>query len=195
MNPEYNFIGVDYGSKLAGTTTIAWVEHEILKVVQSDKKRDADQFIKEFVVKLKPERIFIDAPLSLPGKYSGKGDDFFYRKADRVVKAMSPMFIGGLTARAMKLKEELEHYGISFIEAYPSYLVQTQMKQYLDLYKQKGTEESFIHALTDKLPAKPMDSGWNWHMIDSVLAWYTGYRYLNGLHKAYGDPKEGVIIV
>lgn len=88
-------LGIDYGSKLAGTTAICYQEGDALTIIQSEKKQDADRFINDTVESLKPEQIFIDAPLSLPAAYFGNGDDYFYRDCDRQLKAMSPMFLGG----------------------------------------------------------------------------------------------------
>ena len=88
--------GIDYGSKLAGTTVITYDIDRVLYQLQSDKKSDADKFVLNHVTDLKPDAIYLDAPLSLPKAYFGEGDDFFYRKGDKELRAMSPMFLGGL---------------------------------------------------------------------------------------------------
>jgi uncharacterized protein len=83
--------------------------------------------------------VCIDAPLSLPGVFTGLAgcDDYFYRASDRALRAMSPMFLGGLTARAMRLanhsasrlarraaqrehEQNDEHGHIHFYETYPA---------------------------------------------------------------------------
>jgi predicted nuclease with RNAse H fold len=194
LNPLFDFIGIDYGSKKAGTTAVCWEEKGSLKVVQSEKQQDADLFIKNIAAKLRPGMVFIDAPLSLPGKYFGRGNDYFYREADREVNAMSPMFIGGLTARAIQLTDELNENGIQCIEAYPSQLVKSVFVKHLALYKMKGAEKRFLEGLIPSLPAKPFGPDWTWHKIDSILAWYSGYRFRNGQHKTFGNPEEGIII-
>jgi predicted nuclease with RNAse H fold len=99
--------GIDYGSKMAGTTVITYNQDNVLYQRSSVKNGDADAFILDCVTELQPGQIYIDAPLSLPLACFGKGTDFFYREADRKLKAMSPMFLGGLTARAMKLRLQL----------------------------------------------------------------------------------------
>ena len=126
MDQGYEFIGVDYGSKLAGTTAISYLEEGKIRILQSKKKEDADQFLSELILRLSPKSIFIDAPLSLPAAYHNKGTDYFYRKADRDCKAMSPMFLGGLTARAMKLKAQ--HADRNFIEVYPAMLARVVLE-------------------------------------------------------------------
>ena len=73
--------GIDYGSKLAGTTAIAFVENNLACLLQSERKQDADSFIREWVSAWNPTHLFLDAPLSLPGVYRGLPwcNDFFYR--------------------------------------------------------------------------------------------------------------------
>ncbi|WP_158607156.1 DUF429 domain-containing protein [Pontibacter oryzae] len=117
-------MGIDYGSKLAGTTAVAMVKDNQLHLWQSQKGQDADTWLLELIRELMPKVIYIDAPLTLPSAYyqtpQNPDADFFYRQADREVRAMSPMFIGGLTARAMKLRLKLAHEGIAMLETYPS---------------------------------------------------------------------------
>ena len=108
-------VGIDYGSKLAGTTVLAYTEGEEIKILQSQKKQDADQFILNFLKISSPELVGIDAPLSLPGAFRALNNEFFYREADKELNAMSPMFLGGLTARAMKLSASIP---IRMVEVY-----------------------------------------------------------------------------
>lgn len=94
-------IGIDFGSKLAGTTALCIGEAgEQLQVSSSEKGQDADLFLMAALEGKAPATLCIDAPLSLPLAYRqpNENSDFFYRKADRQAKAMSPLFLGGLTA-------------------------------------------------------------------------------------------------
>jgi hypothetical protein len=97
-------LSIDYGSKLAGTTAVCFEKNNQLHLAQSVKKQDADAWLRQLISTKKPAAVYIDAPLSLPGVYRGEGSDYFYRAGDRAVGAMSPMFLGGLTARAMQLR-------------------------------------------------------------------------------------------
>ena len=99
---------------------------------------DADAFIHSEAIHLKPRMIFIDAPLSLPGIYwLGNGfRDHFFRQCDKEMNAMSPMFLGGLTARAMRLKAELKSTGCKIIETYPRML--TEMRYLSNEHKVYG---------------------------------------------------------
>jgi len=112
-------MGIDYGAKKAGTTAICYQEGNRLFTSLSVKGADADDFCFQQIERLRPEFIMIDAPLSLPDAYFGKGDDFFYRQCDRELNAMSPMFLGGLTARAMRLADQLKSRQMLVYETYP----------------------------------------------------------------------------
>lgn len=185
-----NIIGIDYGSKLAGTTAICYEKKGTLCLMQSHKKKDADMFIKRFCEERQPDHIYIDAPLSLPGIYTGVKDcnNYFYRKADVEAQAMSPMFLGGLTARAMKLTSELP---AMCYEAYPKMLVNTlnmatHYKEDLKLFAQylrKAFPEIVFPDAVD-----------NWHQADALLAYMIGLRHQRGESLVYGDPTEGQIL-
>ena len=188
--------GIDYGSKLAGTTVITYEENGVLYQRSSDKKQDADQMILSSVRELKPGRVFIDAPLSLPAAYFDKGENYFYRKADIDLKAMSPMFLGGLTARAMHLKKQMEEEGIDVFETYPGALVRAtpELKSRYNK-KDKTTIPEVLTCLLKMQSSLKLDiMPSNYHEIDSLLAWYSGYRHAKGTSRRVGDIKEGLII-
>lgn len=179
-----DFCGIDYGSKLAGTTAICYFHKKKLCIIQSQKNQDADEFVRLFIKENDIQNVFIDAPLSLPKVYSGIDEEcnFFYRKCDTITKAMSPMFLGGLTARAMKLK--YENQNTRFYETYPSYLI-----KYLSL---DGIDFKNVHDyISDfKIPVLT-----NKHQLDSFLAYYSGHRFMTGLHTTIGEAKEGLIYI
>jgi predicted nuclease with RNAse H fold len=185
--------GIDYGSKLAGTTVICFDLEGHLHVVQSEKKKDADAMILERSLALRPQLIALDAPLSLPPAYFDLGDDFFYRTCDRELRAMSPMFLGGLTARAMRIQKILQGEGIAVIETYPAQFV----KELLDktpLYQKKSKElKGFLHLLSSRLPYPLANQAQNWHQVDAILAWYSGYRFIQKKAIPYGEKAEGLI--
>lgn len=191
-------IGIDYGSKMAGTTVIAYLKSGKLHFAQSQKKKDADLFVEDWVAQHQPRAIFLDAPLSLPGVYTEPEayDDYFYRAGDRLLKAMSPMFLGGLTARAMRLSRRLKQREISVIETYPSRLADIlaldrqrykKDKAYLPLAASFAMGQTADFQLAEQ-PA-------NWHQVDAMLAFCSGWRYQQGQHELYGEPGEGAIVV
>ena len=187
-------IGIDYGSKLAGTTVIARAENAKVQFAQSLKKKDADQFILNQLETEAPTLIFLDAPLSLPNAYFGRGSDYFYRSADRALKAMSPMFLGGLTARAMRLKQELTNRGHQVIEAYPGGLARHLGLPKDQYKKQKVHLPAVLELITTQIPIKFVKADLiSWHHVDALLACWTGWRYHEGTAQSFGEEKEGEI--
>lgn len=188
--------GIDYGSKLAGTTVITYDINGALYQRSSVKKEDADEMVQKLAMELRPKAIYLDAPLSLPNAYFGKGKDYFYRKSDKELKAMSPMFLGGLTARAMKLKVQLESIGITVYETYPGALIRTTP----ELNKRYSKKDlSLISEVLKQIKILVGDvmieeTPKNIHQIDSLLAWISGNRHQKGVAQLIGDPEEGVII-
>ena len=196
--PPFSFIGVDYGSKLAGTTAICFWKKKGIHFIQSQKKKDADQFLIQQINQLQPSHVFFDAPLSIPGVYSistSQYDDYFYRQADRDLNAMSPMFLGGLTARAIRLKHQLESQHIKVVEIYPSALAKVLGLPALGYKKQQQNLAATWAKLQEELPFTCSESPKNWHQFDSVLAFYSGYRYLVDKCESYGNKEEGIIYV
>lgn len=189
-------LGLDFGSKMAGTTAVCF-DAGGLQFEQSQKGKDADAFIMEIVDMLQPSKIFMDAPLSLPKAYFGQsGNDFFYRRCDRELKAMSPMFLGGLTARAIRLKHLFATAGIVVLEAYPRGLVNKLAENnglFTALYK--NDLPAFTGLLVETFGIKMFSAPTSWHQCDALLAYLTGTRWLDGRHTQFGDAGEGLIIV
>ncbi|MFZ9027744.1 MAG: hypothetical protein ACO2Z9_01950 [Crocinitomicaceae bacterium] len=190
-------IGVDYGSKLAGTTSICFRSEGYLLFKTSGKKQDADVMISGFLEEHPTvSQVFIDAPLSLPKIYlnpNSNSEEFFYREADRAIRAMSPMFLGGLTARAMKLASTFSKVGIVFYESYPSGLVD-EIKLDRSLYKkEKEYIGSITNAILDSFQLKVKHIPSSWHEVDALLAYIIGKRFNEGEVKRVGDASEGII--
>ena len=196
MKKKFDHIGIDFGSKLAGTTALAyWGENQV-NIIQSEKKKDADAWLSKEIKLKNPSLIGIDAPLSLPGVYRDLAgfDNYFYRQSDRELKAMSPMFLGGLTARAMRLRANLSEY--HFIEIYPAILAQRLHLKALG-YKQKLSNlPKVLEELAVHLPfAFQISDIKSWHAFDALLAYWSVYRFRNQEHDIFGDPDEGQIVV
>ena len=199
MDQAEKIMGIDYGSKLAGTTAAAMLVDNSLRIWQSDRGQNADEWLLKLINSLQPKVIYIDAPLTLPkvyvkGVYTAS-EEYFYRACDKEVNAMSPMFIGGLTARAIKFKATLSESGIAVLETYPSQLAKLLLSHLSD-YK-KGLAALPIHteALQSLLPYQVLVPPINWHQFDSLLAWLSGYRHSQQQAILYGDANEGRIIV
>lgn len=192
--------GIDFGSKLAGTTVISIFRQNKIYFLDVDEGVDADEFILNAAGHFKPGIVFIDAPLSLPGKYCRIPgcDDYMFRKADCELKAMSPMFLGGLTARAIRLKDRMEESGIRVVETYPKILA---MKYDLNNIGYKSNS-LHLNACRSKLqdvihPRIFMDCKdiSSWHHLDALLALMSAMNYEMGCADIYGDEREGVIVI
>jgi predicted nuclease with RNAse H fold len=189
--------GVDFGSKLAGTTVICYAaESGKINFLASAKKQDADEMLRDFFASSHISLICLDAPLSLPAAYKNPyaSEDYFYRKADKSLKAMSPLFLGGLTARAMQLKHRLNQSGKEVIEVYPAALAK-HLKLKERGYKEVNTQlAELAQELSEmyelNLNIKELST---WHHFDSLLCYISGLRYLNAEHIAVGDEQEGMI--
>lgn len=194
---ESTILGIDYGSKLAGTTVVAYQNKKnIVQFLISEKKKDADIFLINAVAALQPKYIFFDAPLSLPGVYTmpNEYDDYFYRKGDKLLKGMSPMFLGGLTARAIKLKQIFIQKNITVFETYPAIHAQRFELKILNYKKQLQYLPDIIKKLQTLLPFSfDNQQITSWHHVDALLAFYSGFRFLNGEIESFGEEKEGLI--
>lgn len=197
MQEQVPLAGIDYGSKLAGTTVLAYSHNrQEVRFLASRKGEDADAFLLKMLRELKPEKVFIDAPLSLPGVYRGLSgcNDFFYRQADRALKAMSPMFLGGLTARAMQLRAKLVQEGIDCFEAYPAALARHHGFEAMGYKKQKEAFFSLKTQLVEIYHLKfPVALPYSWHYFDALLAFITGLRTEQQDVMVEGVEEEGFI--
>ena len=109
---------------------------------------------------------------------------------------MSPMFLGGLTARAIRLKNQPALKNIRFFESYPRGLVDELSKKHPEL---KSSYKKNIRAFTKVLSviftldffAYPQ----NWHQADALLAYLVGVRVSQNQNLVFGDVDEGLIYV
>lgn len=199
MQDQAPLAGIDYGSKLAGTTVLAYShDRQEVRFLASQKGEDADAFLLKMLRSLGPEQIYIDAPLSLPGVYKGLPgfNDFFYRQADRSLKAMSPMFLGGLTARAMQLTSQLAKENIRSFEAYPAALARHHGFHSKGYKKEKeaffSLKEQLIEIYHLKLPS---GLPYSWHYFDALLALVTALRTEQQVVMCEGAEEEGFIFI
>ena len=182
-------IGIDFGAQFSGNSVIAHLTNNEVQLIQVAKKQHTDTWLKAIVEKINPNAVYIDAPLSLPIAYHGQGQNFHYRQADIDTRAMSPMFLGGLTARAMNLKNTLKH--IPFFEVYTAFFQSEIIKS--NHYKKDI--ELFLSELLDKTSVQLADTPTNWHQTDAIMALLSGLRHHHNKHLEIGDINEGIIII
>lgn len=106
------------------------------------------------------------------------------------------MFLGGLTARAIRLKKELTTLGHEIIEVYPGGLAR-HLSFPKDKYKkQKPHIPAILNLITKNCPLKFVpDQVLSWHHVDALLAAWTGWRYSHATALSYGTIEEGKIWV
>lgn len=182
-------VGVDYGAKMSGNTVIAHFDSGKIKFLQVEKKKDTDKWLQKELNILAADIVYMDAPLSLPRAYYGAEDSYHYREADKITKAMSPMFLGGLTARAMTLRKELAP--LPFHEIYPAYY-QSEIIQ--SVYYKKEID-LFLSDLNKIEPYSLAEIPKNWHKVDALMALLIGRRHQENRHIEIGNPEEGIIII
>ena len=190
--------GIDYGSKTAGTTVICIGNNQTnLDIIGTTPKQDADSFLIAMLAATKPDFATIDAPLSLPLVYTNSelATDYFYRRVDKELKAISPMFLGGLTARAIKLKHECATFKVPLFETYPAAFVnQFGLQTY---YNKKDLKQlaPFVQELLQIFPAKiTIEQLPTWHHVDALIAWISCYRMAHDEQLTFGDD-EGQIFI
>jgi predicted nuclease with RNAse H fold len=195
---KQRIMGIDYGNKFSGTTVICYNYFHQVYFLSSSKNADADTFILSEAAQIKPDLVFMDAPLTLPGIYRLRNGyrDYFYRECDREMQAMSPMFLGGLTARAIKLKDQLIQSGFRVFETYPRRMLDI-FSLPVDYYKQKRKDLDWMLDMFTKnteisLNKKAIIS---WHHLDALLAFLSGMRYLNGESLIFGKDDEGLVYI
>lgn len=192
--------GIDYGSKYTGNTVIAILQEKEIFFLQVDKQVDADEFILNAAKHFSPGYIFIDCPLSLPGIYTKvEGcESYHFRVADKELKAMSPMFLGGMVARAMELTNKLKSLNCTVVETYPKILAH-QLKMNGKGYKGSSLGLKDCKRHLDKMLEKDFTLNTNditsWHHFDALLSLLSAIRHTEGKSQAYGLPQEGEIVV
>jgi len=196
--------GDDLGAKRAGTTVGCVFDGAATLFERCARGGDADRFVLGLIERYAPQVVGIDAPLSFPAVYSererrGEGD-YFYRVADRQLGAMSPLFLGGLSARAIRLRDIAHAQGVTVIEVYPAAVLREIGQAMTGLSKGEcGRDRVKLDRAAETiarwgdLPAPPQSE--SWHDVDSLAALTTVARYVAGRAKSFGEAREGLIYV
>lgn len=185
-------VGIDLGARRSGNTAVCVREKSGFRFHRCAEGGDGDEWLKDLIAGIQPRSIYIDAPLSLPGAYFDRGEDFSFRAADRLAGGMSPMFLGGLTARAMSLADLWRKGGIAVHEAYPSALIRHAWES-LDIRPRVAIPRSKLRLMAGMMllpPPEPADR----HEADSWLCWVIGLRHQRGEALSFGNAAEGVIL-
>lgn len=192
MTTDDGIVGIDLGARSSGNTAVCHRERGLFHFARSTKGGDGDAWLTDHVAKLAPTAIYIDAPLSLPAAYFGRGDDHFFRLADHQAGGMSPMFLGGLTARAIRLAERWRAQGIAVHEAYPAALIRRSW-EFLRIPHGRAIPRHKLRLMAGMCllpPPTPADR----HEADAWLCWVIGHRHQRGEALIFGDVAEGLIL-
>lgn len=187
------FIGIDLGARSSGNTVICRRERGLFVFERTQQGKDGDAWLEDRIHEMRPGAIYIDAPLSLPGAYFGRGSDHFFRAADVQARGMSPMFLGGLTARAIRLAEHWRGQGIAVHEVYPAALIRRAW-EHLHIAPGRAIPRHKLRIMAGMCtlpPPAPADR----HEADAWLCWVIGHRHRGGKAIAFGVPEEGLILV
>jgi uncharacterized protein len=157
-----------------------------------------DQEILDFIERIRPDLIAIDAPLSLPpGRKSlEERNAEHFRPSDRELMKRGirffPITLGPmrlLTARGIMLKKKLTRRGYPVIEIYPGAAQ--------DIFgiprKQHGLPK--LHQGLERLGLRGFKKDMNGDELDAVTGALVGRMYLKGKAEVLGDEKTGAIIV
>lgn len=196
-------VGIDFGAKMAGTTVLAVFDNAEVAFICSKKGSSADLLVRSTLSKGGPGTIAIDAPLSLPAVYrdnyvarsGAEGSDYHFRACDKALGAMSPMFLGGLSARAMELSAWLRGKNFEVVETYPR---ASALRIGLDHTGYKNDGASVVRcadAISEECGFTLQRTPVTWHEIDALLALSSAIRHREGKCQSYGSLEEGLIVL
>lgn len=157
-----------------------------------------DQEILDYIERIRPDLIAVDAPLSLPpGRKSlEERNAEHFRPSDRELMKRGirffPITLGPmrmLTARGIGLKKKLVRRGYTVIEIYPGAaqdIFGISRKQYGLLKLLRGLKRQGLKGLKREM---------NGDELDAVTGALVGRMYLRGKAEVLGDVKTGAIVV
>jgi predicted nuclease with RNAse H fold len=159
-----------------------------------------DEEIMQETLKIKPDVISIDAPLSLPfgrKSLSQRGPPHL-RACDKELLKMKikffPITLGPmrkLTERGIRLKKIFESNGFEVIESFPG-----AAQDLLNIpRKQKGLKKLQRALIRLGIKGDVKKKEITADELDAITSALVGKMYLEGNYLAIGNPKEGLIIL
>ncbi len=193
------FIGVDLAGVEARDSGICILDEDYN--AKAFILRNDDGII-DFITKVKPNIIAIDAPLSLPfGRCCLKDacscrNKGHLRECDRELLKMKikffPITLGPmrkLTERGIKLRRIIEEKSFKAIEVYPG-----GAQDMLGIpRKQKGTDN--LRKGLMKIGIEGISKVTSDHELDAITSALVGKMYIEGDYLALGNPEEGLMIM
>src|SRR5512143_4097155 len=188
-------VGVDLAGSPLRNTGICTLRD---MTVTSIDTLHTDQEILDFIERIRPQLVAIDAPLTLPpGRTSlEERNAEHFRPSDRELMKRGirffPITLGPmrmLTARGIGLKKKLVRRGYTVIEIYPGAaqdIFGISRKQYGLLKLLRGLKRQGLKGLKREM---------NGDELDAVTGALVGRMYLRGKAEVLGDVKTGAIVV
>lgn len=187
--------GIDFGGKMSGTSVIAVPGQTTIRLFNCEKNEDADKFLLDMIQQKKISCVFLDAPLNLPCIYKGiqTREDYFFRESDQQLKSVSPMLMGGLTARAMKFSSILKKFGVDCYEVHPPAFI-SRMKLNEMGYKKETDQIPEISEKISEIIGLPLMHELNtWNEVDALIALAIGILFKQDKAEFCGNPEEGFV--
>jgi uncharacterized protein YprB with RNaseH-like and TPR domain/predicted nuclease with RNAse H fold len=193
-------VGIDLSASAKRTTGWALLEG---KKVQATLLR-TDKEIIDSTIKVSPDLVSIDSPLSLPKGRDCTKDSCecrrfgITREAERILRRRGvfvfPSLIPSmqsLTERGMRMKNEFEKRGMHVIESYPG-----AAQDILRIIRKKLSLEDLNQGLQSIGLRGEFANGRHSHdELDAITSALVGYFYLADEYEALGNEDEGFLIV
>ncbi len=188
-------LGIDLAGSPRRATGLCLL-HQNMKCRTWIAYRDDD--ILQAVEEHKPNLVAVDAPLSLPkGRKSlDERSNIHFRVCDLELRRRGikffPITLGPmrmLTARGMRIKEEIKKRGAEVIEVFPG-----ATQDILGLPRKHHNLKQLIQKLR-RLGLRCLSNKATGDEVDAATCALTGLLYLRGFTEAVGDLSEGVIII
>lgn len=187
-------VGIDLGGRTTGKTALSFLDTDLNEIKNysreyiSERCGKSDKEFIRFVESFNADIIGIDAPLSLP---DFKSENYLYRNCDKKLKALSPMTLGEITARAIHIKENLSCKDI--FEVYPKTLLELHKINHKG-YKRDQNLQNFIWSfLKDYYDLKFPNIEMNEDNLDSILAVLILYHFYNKKYEIVNDAPPFLI--
>ena len=188
-------VGIDLAGSPKRNTGICWLQ---ARTVRSYATVYTDSEILDFVVKVNPDIVAIDAPLNLPpGRKSiedRNGEHF--RPCDRELLKRGirffPITLGpmrSLTVRGISLKKKLSRRGYRVIEMYPG----AAQDVWKIARKQDGLQQ--LRRGLEKVGLIGLNKEMNGDELDAISGALVGRLFLQGKAEVLGNFRQGAIVI
>lgn len=181
-------LGIDLGGRTTGKTALSFLDTDLNEIKNysreyiSERCGKSDKELIRFVESFNADVIGIDAPLSLP---DFKSENYLYRNCDKKLKALSPMTLGEITARAIHIKENLSCKDI--FEVYPKTLLELFKINHKGYKRDQNLQSTIWKILIEYYDLDFPDIEMNEDNLDSILAVLILYHFHTKKYEIVND--------